>query len=182
MQLQSINSCLPAGKITYFLQDMELEQTFRRQMGRRLERTHRRKSERRYYKNQRGENGSNHRLLRWWRWRPGLEKIFWRNCQGNQDAGLGSDPEAGKTPSAQNKGRTGHYGAEFYGESGRPAETVPLALHPERPRRKGFRNRRPRYHIHLSAFHLRRCQIPQKNIMEHDGHRLRNRRAGYGGA
>lgn len=29
---------------------MELEQTFRRQMGRRLERTHRRKSERRYYK------------------------------------------------------------------------------------------------------------------------------------
>ena len=101
---------------------------------------------------------------------------------GNQDAGLGSDPEAGKTPSAQNKGRTGHYGAEFYGESGRPAETVPLALHPERPRRNGFRNRRPRYHIHLSAFHLRRCQIPQKNIMEHDGHRLRNRRAGYGGA
>ncbi len=87
-----------------------------------------------------------------------------------------------ETPSAQNKGRTGHYGAEFYGESGRPAETVPLALHPERPRRNGFRNRRPRYHIHLSAFHLRRCQIPQKNIMEHDGHRLRNRRAGYGGA
>lgn len=87
-----------------------------------------------------------------------------------------------KTPSAQNKGRTGHYGAEFSGESGRPAETVPLALHPERPRRNGFRNRRPRYHIHLPAFHLRRCQIPQKNIMEHDGHRLRNRRAGYGGA
>lgn len=111
-----------------------------------------------------------------------LEKIFWRNCQGNQDAGLGSDPEAGKTPSAQNKGRTGHYGAEFSGESGRPAETVPLALHPECPRRNGFRNRRPRYHIHLPAFHLRRCQIPQKNIMEHDGHRLRNRRAGYGGA
>jgi len=26
------------------------------------------------------------------------------------------------------------------------------------------------------------CQIPQKNIMEHDGHRLRNRRVGYGGA
>ena len=57
-----------------------------------------------------------------------------------------------------------------------------LALHPERPRRNGFRNRRPRYHIHLPAFHLRRCQIPQKNIMEHDGHRLRNCRAGYGGA
>ena len=27
-----------------------------------------------------------------------------------------------------------------------------------------------------------RCQIPQKNIMEHDGHRLRNRRVGHGGA
>lgn len=50
MQLQSIHSCLPAGKIPYFLHDMELEQTFRRQMGRHLERTHRRKSERRYYK------------------------------------------------------------------------------------------------------------------------------------
>ena len=31
-------------------------------MGRCLERTHRRKSERRYYKNQGGENGSNHGL------------------------------------------------------------------------------------------------------------------------
>ena len=78
--------------------------------------------------------------------------------------------------------RQGHYGAEFSGESGRSAETVPLALHPERSRRNGFRNRRPRYHIHLPAFYLRRCQIPQKNIMEHDGHRLRNRRAGHGGA
>lgn len=55
MQLQSIHSCLPDGKIPYFLHDMELEQTFRRQMGRCLERTHRRKSERRYYKNQGGK-------------------------------------------------------------------------------------------------------------------------------
>ena len=47
------------SKHLYVLKDKRLKW-----QSKALERTHRRKSERRYYKNQRGENGSNHRLLR----------------------------------------------------------------------------------------------------------------------
>lgn len=150
-------------------------------MGRRLERTHRRKSERRYYKNQRGKtvritvycDDEEDALA--------LKKYFGGTVREIKTQDWVATQKREKRPPLKIRD------ALVITEQSSPENLAALrkqfpALHPERPRRNGFRNRRPRYHIHLPAFHLRRCQIPQKNIMEHDGHRLRNRRAGYGGA
>lgn len=158
-----IHSCLQRKKSSYSHHELELEQIVRRQMGRRLERTHCRKSECRHYANQGGQNYQNCRLLRYGTRCPYIERTFRRVRPGSQDTGLGSGAKQGAAPSPENQGFPAHHGTNGCRKAESPATAVSQTPHPERPGGNGLRHRRPCHHIRLPALHLRLCQVPQGN-------------------